>query len=151
VAHSAAVSAVEEEITGHHPEGQILEAMKLDGDGRLQPCHHKAFRRYDIIISSIGAGRWRAAMPMRGTDGFQRAARLEEYLEPIQAWIGGRGTAGRRVQGRLADEIHMLLGEPDDAKLFLASLLVSILRAQQLSAMARAEKRARSSYRWQDS
>lgn len=143
VAHGAAVSAVEEEITRHHPEGQILKAMKLDGDGRLQPCHHKAFRRYDIIISSIGAGRWRAVMPMRGTDGFERAATLEEYLAPIQAWIGGRGTAGRRVQGELHDEIHMLLGESDEAKLFLASLLVSILRAQQLSATARAQKRTK--------
>jgi hypothetical protein len=140
-AHKAAVSAVEEEIKKRDPDVQILNAMKGDGDGNLQPCHHKAFRRYDIILSSIGAGKWRSAMPMRGTDGLERAATLEKFLAPIAMWIerGSQPTTGE--DDELVKRIRDLLGEPDTVKRFLASLLVSLLRAQQLAAKKRAEKR----------
>ena len=139
-AHQAAVSAVEEEIRRLDPGGRILDALRSEGDGKLQPCHHKAFRRYDIILSSIGAGRWRATMPVRGTDGFQRAATVEKLLSPIPAWIERRDMEGE--EGREAFErAYVSLGEPDEAKLFLTSLLVSLLRAQELSAVNRAKSR----------
>ena len=138
-AHNAAVSALEEEIRKRDPQGQILNAMKGEGDGRLQPCGHKAFRRYDIILSSIGTGKWRAAMPMRGTDGFDRAATLEEYLLPIEKWIEG-STCG---EGALAEDIQARLGARDGAKVFLASLLVSLLRSQQLVSRQLAESRSK--------
>jgi len=140
-AHNAAVSALEEEIRKRDPQGQILNAMKGEGDGRLQPCGHKAFRRYDIILSSIGTGKWRAAMPMRGTDGFERAATLEAYLSPIEAWIEGPACAGG--EGALAEDIHARLGARDGAKVFLASLLVSLLRSEQLAARQLAESRSK--------
>ena len=56
-------------------------------DGRLQPCSHKLFRRLDIIISSIGAGKWRGRIPFRGTDGLERAKTLETFLEPVATWL----------------------------------------------------------------
>ncbi len=140
-AHRSAVSAVEAEITRLGPEPQILDAMKGDGDGRLQPCNHKAFRRYDVILSSIGAGKWRAVMPMRGTDGIERASLLEKYLSPIESWLNAPVGLGESTAGELDAKIHSLLGEPDDAKIFLASLLLSLLRSQQLSARKRAEAR----------
>ena len=137
--HRAAVAALEEEIRRRDPGGQILNAMRDDGDGRLQPCSHKAFRRYDIIISSIGCGKWRGAMPTRGVDGFERADLLARYLNPIDAWIG-KGQDAHLVSdpGRT---IIPLLGDPDDTKRFLASLLVSVLRAQEVGARMRAEGR----------
>lgn len=64
VAHRAAVTALEERIRELDPTGRVLDARHQKGDGRLEPCSHKAFRRYDII-SSIGAGSWRGAIPMR--------------------------------------------------------------------------------------
>jgi hypothetical protein len=127
----AAVAAVEGEIRKRDAGGEILEAFALGGDGKLQPCHHKMFRRYDIIISSVGAGKWRAVIPRRGTDGLERAALLDEYLEPIEAWIAGAEAA---PAGDLGRKIHASLGERDGAKIFLASLLASLLRAQQLFA-----------------
>jgi hypothetical protein len=143
--HAAAVSAVEQEIKKLDPEGQILGAMHLEGDGRLQPCHHKVFRRYDIIISSIGAGKWRAVMPMRGTDGLERAVLLESYLSPIGAWVAG-SISGRASAGDdVGDRIPALLGERNAAKVFLSSLLVSLLRAQQAPARERAERRMKQS------
>jgi len=143
-AHSAAVAAVEDEIRVLDPEGQILGAMEGEGDGRLQPCHHKAFRRYDIIISSIGVGAWRAVMPAVGTDGFGRAVAVEKFLAPIEMWIGAQGKPPPEGSP-LAARIFGLLGAPDSAKLFLAALLASLLRAQQLAAKQRAERAMQSS------
>jgi len=141
--HSSAASAIEEEIRKKDPDGKILNVMEDEGNGRLQPCNHKAFRRYDMIISSIGALRWRAVMPLRGTDGFERAETLDRYLGPIEVWIEGGGVKKEEREGGLYDEIGSLLGERDDTKVFLASFLVSILRAQQLSAIKRAESRVK--------
>ena len=41
----------------------------------------------------------------------------------------------------LADKIHSLLGKPDAGKIFFASLLVSLLRPQQLAAHELAKQR----------
>jgi hypothetical protein len=141
IAHEGAVSTIEVEIKKSDPESRVLHELVLesDGDGRLQPCNHKAFRRYDLIISSIGAGRWRAVMPRRGTDGFERANVLEDYLAPIEAWICGKEK--RSEGGDLHNKIHTSLGEQDNVKLFLASLLVSLLRSQQVAAKMLAESR----------
>jgi len=140
-AHRAAVSAIEEQIKARDPESMILQALESEGDGRLQPCSHKAFRRYDIIISSIGSGSWRAVIPRRGTDGFERAETLEKYLSAIEDWVKTKGKAGKGKTDELTQNIYALLGKPDKEKLFLASFLVSILRGQQLSAIERAESR----------
>lgn len=137
--HAAAVAALEEEIRKLDPQGEILAALRGDGDGRLQPCNHKCFRRLDIIISSIGVGRWRGAMPMRGTDGLARAAQVEALLRPIEDWIEGR--APGCTDDGLAARVHAALGTPVPAKFFLAALLVSVLRGQAISAHKRASAR----------
>jgi len=144
--HDAAVAVVEYEIRKLNPDGLILNALNLcgegvptpEGNGRLNPCSHKLFRRYDIIISSIGAGKWRGAMPLRGTDGFEREKVLEKYLVPIEAWIN---RSRKKRKDKISLRIEHLLGKPDSVKIFLSSLLVSLLRAQQLAAHNRAEKR----------
>lgn len=136
--HRAAVAALEEEIRKRDPDTRILDAMRGDGDGRLQLCSHKAFRRYDIILSSIGSGKWRGAMPERGTDGLDRADLLASYIDPIDAWI----RKGQQAESGPGCTIVPLLGKPDDTKRFLASLLVSLLRSQELTARTIAESRA---------
>ncbi|MFX0031005.1 MAG: hypothetical protein ACFE8B_17455, partial [Candidatus Hermodarchaeota archaeon] len=137
----AAVKAIEEEILKEDPENDILVAMKFEGDGRLQPCNHKAFRRYDIIISSIGGGKWRAAMPRRGTDGLERADLLDKYLLVIESWIENKKDIDEYYIDDLYKKIYSLLREPDETKTFLASLLVSLLQPQQMAAKQLAEKR----------
>jgi hypothetical protein len=134
ITHSAAVKVIEEEILKNDPEGLILKAMKFEGDGRLQPCNHKAFRRYDIIISSIGAGKWRAIIPMEGIDGLKRAAILEKYLFAIETWTKENRENDIKGKDMVFKEIHNLLGKPDNTKIFLATLLVSLLRPQQIAA-----------------
>ena len=138
--YQAAVSAIEEEIKRHEYDENILKALELDRvDGRLQPCSHKVFRRFDILISSIGKSKWRAGFPLRGTDGFARANTVEKYLLPIQSWIAGKGKSHEGEASGTFDKIHDLLGERDDTRIFLASLLDSLLRAQQLRARRIAE------------
>lgn len=73
--------------------------------------------------------------------GFERAATLEEFLLPIEAWIDPRIKAEKSKGEKLFDKIHSLLGKPDNEKIFLASFLVSVLRVQQLAAQKRAESR----------
>ncbi len=138
-AHKSAVAAIDAEIKKLDPESKIVHEMVLkdDGSGRLQPCNHKAFYRYDLIISSIGVGKWRGAMDRRATDGFERADILKKYLTPIEVWVQGR----KIEQNALADKIHNLLGKTDAVKIFLAALLASLLRPQQLAARELAKQR----------
>jgi len=141
----AAIKVVEAEIRSRDPGSEgFLGAMDMVG-GKLELCHHKLFRRYDIILSSIGAGAWRAAMPRKGSDGFERAAVLEPYLSGIEAWREGSIPKPSGEQGQLAAKIGTLLGGPDATKVFLASLLVSLLRSQQVRARRIAEERTRKS------
>lgn len=141
ITHHAAVRAIEEKILKKDPDNIILKSMKFEGDGRLQPCNHKAFRRYDIIISSIGGGKWRATIPRKGTDGLERAALLDKYLLAIESWIKDKKKIDEYYLENLYEKIYSLLREPDDTKIFLASLLVSLLRPQQIAARQLAKKR----------
>lgn len=144
--HEAAVKAIAKEITRHDPEASMLKGFIFNKQHNtyagLSLCHHKLFRRLDIILSSIGAGTWRATMPIRGIDGFERADMLERFLVPIEFWLGERGEPDVYAKDELFQEIQTLFGELDGQKKFLASLLVSLLRAQQLYAKNLAEQRA---------
>jgi hypothetical protein len=141
-AYQAAAAKLENEILVLDPESEMLEWMRLDGKrGWIEICHHKAFRRFDIQISSIGSGKWRETAPLRGIDGLERAETLEKYLFAIEAWIKGVETAQNAPDKGVFQSIRKLLGEKDDTKIFLASLLVSLLRPQQLAAKRRADRR----------
>ncbi|MFX1443077.1 MAG: hypothetical protein ACFFHV_06655 [Promethearchaeota archaeon] len=141
IAHNAAVKAIEKKILKQAPKSKILQAMKFEGDGRLQPCNHKAFRRYDIIISSIGVNKWRSVIAERGIDGLERSEYLNKYLSAIELWIKGYEISDQEHEDKLLFKIHALLGKPDDTKKFLASLLILLLRPQQIAAKQLAERR----------
>lgn len=141
-AYNAAVEMLDGEIAQLDSDPEILEWMRVDGKGVwIEICHHKAFRRFDIFISSIGSGKWRGAIPYRGTDGIERAETLEKYLFPIVVWTTGSRTSDNPPDEAFFERIQKLLGEHDDVKVFLASLLVSLLRSQQIAARKRAENR----------
>jgi len=146
-AHDAAVKAIEKQITRLDPEASMLRGFMFNKQystyAGLSLCHHKLFRRLDIILSSIGAGTWRATMPMRGIDGFERADIVERFLVPIEFWIDMRDKPNVPAKDELFQRIQTLLGKSDSQKKFLASILVSLLRAQQLYAKNVAEKRMR--------
>nr|MDO8135732.1 hypothetical protein [Candidatus Njordarchaeum guaymaensis] len=143
-AYEAAVQRLENEISKLDSNSELLEWMRLDGRrGWIEICHHKAFRRFDIHISSIGSEKWRKDMPPKGVDGLERAETVEKYLFAIEAWINGIDASQNAPDKAVFQNIHELLGEKDHTKLFLASLLVSLLRPQQLAARQRAKRRVR--------
>jgi len=140
--HGAAVSAAEEEIRKRDPEGRILNAMRIHGGEWLGPCSHKAFGRYDDIIASIGAGEWHGRTHWPVDDGLRRADNIDAYLSAIDAWISGKEKPRKGGAEGPSSKIHAALGDRDAAKVFLASLLVSLLRAQVLTARSRLKARA---------
>ncbi|MBN2584603.1 MAG: hypothetical protein JXL80_16185 [Planctomycetes bacterium] len=140
VALKAAAAAIEAEILRQEPDPRVpMDMIRLDDHSILQPCHHKLFRRYDIILSSIGDGKWRRTMPQRGTDGAARADELEPFLAALEQWADGTPPAADQT---LAADMAARLGTPDAFKRFAVALLVSLLRSQQLKARQRAAKRA---------
>lgn len=134
---------VEKEIKRRTKNEEILKAFHLEGVGKLEFCHHKLFRRYDIILSSIGSLKWRAKLGRRKIDGFVRADTMEKYIAPIESWIGSRGKMKKNERSSVKKKIFSLLGKPDSVKLFLSSLLVSLLRSQQIAALKLADERTK--------
>jgi hypothetical protein len=125
----------------HAREGVMEQIGKYDHDeelvnaivrGNYQPCHHKAFRHFDITISSIGAGKWRGAMPVEGMGRATRYALMDAVLAPLESWVAGEQLSGTGESDPTWERIHRLLGKPDGTKVFLVSLLASLLRSQQL-------------------
>lgn len=140
-AQNAGIEVIERRLQELGADPKIIERLRWhEVDGRLQPCSHKLVRRIDILVSSIGAEKWRGRIPMRGTDGLELSRVLDAHLEPIAAWLRDDGSA-------LAEEepgatILRDLGEPDPAKRFLARLLHSLLTSQQIEARIKGEERA---------
>lgn len=122
-----AIRAIDDEIRKLDPEAETMLTPMVLGDinGNLFPCIHKLFRRYDIILASIGGGRWRAGMPEGGGSRVERVEANERYLTPIAAWLDGTPP-----KDELAVALHQYLGTRTPTKCFLAALLVSLLRSQ---------------------
>jgi hypothetical protein len=140
LALETATKAVEQRILAAEPEPRVpFDRIRLDGHSILQPCHHKLFRRYDIILSSIGDGQWRKSMPMRGTDGTERAAEMEPYLSALERWACAE--VAPAPDGPSEADLYPLLGTSDPFKRFAIALLASLLRAQQIAARQQAERR----------
>jgi hypothetical protein len=135
----AATAALEQQILAAESEPRVpFKMIRLDDHSVLQICHHKLFRRYDVILSSIGDGQWRKSMPRRGTDGFERAKELNPYLTALEHWL--TEPAARPSDPPAADLVARL-GEVNAVKRFQVALMVSLLRAQQESARCLAQKR----------
>lgn len=124
----AAVLAIEQEIRLHDPNADALLLAMNQDTGALFPCLHKLFRRLDIILSSIGGGKWRAGMPEDGGSRAERVAANERFLTPIAAWIDHLSP-----KDAFEDALHRDLGAHTPAKCFLAALLVSLIRSQLLA------------------
>ncbi len=141
-AQDAGIKVLEDRIQELGGDMEILKRLKWhEVDGRLQPCSHKLFRRLDIIISSIGAGKWRGSIPFRGTDGLELAQTLDTYLEPVSAWIQD-GETVHYQKTEPGSIVLSNLGKPDPAKRFLAKLLLSLLTSQWIAAKLKGEKRS---------
>ena len=60
----AAARALEERILREEPRPRVpFKMIRLDDHSILQPCHHKLFRRYDIIFPASATGSGARACP----------------------------------------------------------------------------------------
>ncbi len=143
-AQDAGIAVIESRLRelGAGPEFLAYLAWPVT-DGRLQPCSHKWERRLDIIISSIGTGKWRGQIPCRGTDGLELARLLDDYLAPLAAWVRHPDRPDGPHEREPALTLRRHLGEADPTKRFLARLLHSLLTAQQIAARVKGEERSR--------
>ena len=53
----------------------------------FEACHHKFFRRVDIILSSIGTNRWRGNIPVKGTDRDELSGMIGNYIKILDSWL----------------------------------------------------------------
>ena len=133
-AYAAATTVVDEVIRRHNADDSLLKTIALplwQGDfcypSQLEPCYRKYFTSLDILLSSMGSEDWQAAKLTKGVDTLERMDALETYLEPIEVWL--RDDIQESPSSGIADRIFSSLGEKDKTKVFLASLLLSLLRS----------------------
>jgi len=142
-AQDAGISAIEYRLQELGADPEMLKHLHWPTvDGRLQPCGHKFVRRLDIIISSIGVNRWRGRIPFRGADGLELSRALDTYLGPIAAWLRHDESLCQYQEQEPGTTILRNLGEPDPAKRFLARLLHSLLKSQQIEARIKGAERS---------
>ena len=82
------------------------------------------------VISSIGAGKWRAAMPERSTAAADLLTVHDRFIHALETWTE---EALPDNATDMDQEVHALLGEPEPAKLFLVAFLAAILGAQRVN------------------
>jgi hypothetical protein len=140
IAHTAAVNAIEEKIREQDPDLFLLPWIQEDGQGHTELCHHKAFRRYDIIISSIGAGKWRARVPEESTAATELLDMHDRFLQAIETWIED---SSPDEAGDVQRKVHELLGQPSPGKRFLAAFLSAVLTAQRGNLQNRIDKKVK--------
>ncbi len=112
---------IDTEIAKFNCDKRFIDAIDCGG---LEFCHHKFFRRLDILIESIGAGKWRDKSTQTKDDGLRLSKEIDEITEPLVEWLDNRDS-----------EFDSILGKRQPDKAFLVSLFVSLLTAQKKRAV----------------
>jgi hypothetical protein len=131
-ATKAAVESLMNEIKKFEYDEMILAAVQINpetlSEGKLrwyEVCHHKFFRRCDIIISTIGKNEWRGTFKERGSERKELKDLLLRYSQSLEAWISNQESVND-----FKKSIHELLGQQTSKKLFQVSLLYAFLKGQ---------------------
>lgn len=103
----AMLDAMALQVTAEMGDGKEATELVTDLLRRSQPgCMHRYTRYQDIKLSSIGALRWRGAVPPdTDTPKMAAAAFLDRALADTQAWLNGEPP-----QHAYGEEIHRALG-----------------------------------------
>ena len=128
----AAVDSLINEVKKYDYNEMILVAVQINpevpSEGKLswyEVCHHKFFRRCDIILSSIGENEWRGTFKEKGSDREELQELLLRYSLILDSWISNQD-----VSDELTSNIYALLGKQTSRKLFQVSLLNAFLKGQ---------------------
>jgi len=132
LAINAAIEFLNNEVKKYDYDEMILAAVQINpevqSEGKLrwyEICHHKFFRRCDIILSSIGENEWRGTFKEKSSDREELKAFLLGYSLTLEAWISNQD-----INDEFTINIHELLGKQTTKKLFQVSLLNAFLKGQ---------------------
>jgi hypothetical protein len=129
---NAAVEFLNNEVKKRDYDEMILAAVQINpevqSEGKLrwyEVCHHKFFRRCDIILSSIGENEWRGTFKEKSSDREELRELLLRYSLILEAWISNQD-----IMDEFTKNNHELLGKQTSKKLFQVSLLNAFLKGQ---------------------
>lgn len=132
LATNAAVEFLNNEVKKYDYDEMILAAVQINpeaqSEGKLrwyEICHHKFFRRCDIILSSIGENKWRGTFKEKSSDREELRELLLKYSLTLEAWISNQD-----INEEFTKNNHELLGKQTSKKLFQVSLLNAFLKGQ---------------------
>jgi hypothetical protein len=97
-------------------------------DGKLrwfEVCHHKFFRRCDIILSSIGENVWRGTFIDKSPEKEHLKELLQRYSLTLESWISNQD-----INKDFAKNIYDLIGKHTNKKVFQVSFLSVLLRGE---------------------
>ncbi|MFW9940848.1 MAG: hypothetical protein ACFFFT_07395 [Candidatus Thorarchaeota archaeon] len=132
LATNAAVELLINEVKKHDYDERILAAVQINpellSEGKLvwyEICHHKFFRRCDIILSSIGENKWRGTFIEKSTETEELQDLLLRYSLTLDTWI-----SNQNADDEFTISNHALLGKQTNKKLFQVSLLNAFLKGE---------------------
>ena len=132
LATNATVEFLNNEVKKYDYDEMILTAVQINpealSEGKLrwyEICHHKFFRRCDIILSSIGENKWRGAFKEKGSHREELKELLLNYSLTIETWLSNQD-----VDDEFTIRNYKLLGKQTSKKLFQVSLLNAFLKGQ---------------------
>ncbi|HJN15123.1 MAG TPA: hypothetical protein QGH10_06525 [Armatimonadota bacterium] len=106
IEHSALTACAAE--TGRESASELVEGITQLSP---PPCVHRYARYLEIRLTSIGALKWRGALPPDCAPVADWQAMLADVSAECEAWA-----TGQPVGGPLGEEIRPLLGEPTESK-----------------------------------
>ena len=132
LATNTAVELLNNEVKKYDYDKMILAAVQINpevqSEGKLswyEICHHKFFRRCDLILSSIGENQWRGTFKEKSSDREELRELLLRYSLSLEAWISNQD-----IKDEFSKNNHDLLGKRTSKKLFQVSLLNAFLKGQ---------------------
>ena len=129
----AAVDSLINEVTKNDHDKMILAAVQINpaepSEGKLrwyEVCHHKFFRRCDVILSSIGKNKWRGKFEEKSSEKKDLQELLLNFSLTLESWI-----SNHYINDEFTKKIIELLGEHTSKKLFQVNLLNAFLKGQR--------------------
>ncbi|MHA2260698.1 MAG: carboxymuconolactone decarboxylase family protein [Promethearchaeota archaeon] len=142
IARKAAVESLNNQIKKQEHNAMILAAIQPNpeklSDGKLrwfEVCHHKFFRRCDIILSSIGENVWRGTFIDKSPEKEHLKELLQRYSLTLESWISNQD-----INKDFAKNIYDLIGKHTNKKVFQVSFLSVLLRGELSFYMDKVDK-----------
>ena len=112
--------------------GRSARDFLCEVGGAAEPaCHFKFMRRVDILVSSIGALKWRGNLPPKEAGITGRRKLTRRYLDVLEQYWSGKSLTQTDVETEeIRERLFSLLGPHDDLKKWLVACLWKNIKDQ---------------------